>query len=60
MNDKWMESGFMLIQQVAHLAKYQTLKEMESCGLNQIRQEYWLCCEVKADYPKKSLLSAWE
>ena len=33
MNDKWMESGFMLIQQVAHLAKYQTLKEMESCGL---------------------------
>ena len=33
MNDKWMEAGFMLIQQVAHLAKYQTLKEMESCGL---------------------------
>lgn len=33
MNDKWIESGFMLIQQVAHLAKYQTLKEMESCGL---------------------------
>ena len=32
-NNKWMESGFMLIQQVAHLAKYQTLKEMESCGL---------------------------
>ena len=32
MNDKWMEAGFMLIQQVAHLAKYQTLKEMESCG----------------------------
>ena len=30
-NDKWMEAGFMLIQQVAHLAKYQTLKEMESC-----------------------------
>ena len=27
-NDKWMEAGFMLIQQVAHLAKYQTLKEM--------------------------------
>ena len=24
------------------------------------RQEYWLCCEVKEDYPKKSLLSAWE
>ena len=33
MNNKWMESGFMLIHQVAHLAKYQTLKEMESCGL---------------------------
>ena len=58
-NDKWMEAGFMLIQQVAHLAKYQTLKEMESCGLKP-NQEYWLCCEVKVDYPKKSLLSAWE
>ena len=32
-NNKRMESGFMLIQQVAHLTKYQTLKEMESCGL---------------------------
>lgn len=59
MNDKWIESGFMLIQQVAHLAKYQTLKEMESCGLKP-NQAGMLCCEVKADYPKKSLLSAWE
>ena len=33
MNNKWMESGFMLIQQVAHLAKYQTLKEMEGIYL---------------------------
>ena len=32
-NNKWLESSFMLIHQVAHLAKYQTLKEMESCGL---------------------------
>lgn len=32
-NEKWMESSFMLIHQVAHLAKYQALKEMESCGL---------------------------
>lgn len=60
MNDKWMESGFMLIQQVAHLAKYQTLKEMESCGLKPNQAGILLCCEVKADYPKKSLLSAWE
>lgn len=33
MNERWMESSFMLIHQVAHLAKYQALKEMESCGL---------------------------
>lgn len=33
MNERWMESSFMLIHQVAHLAKYQALKEMESYGL---------------------------
>lgn len=33
MHEKWMESSFMLIHQVAHLAKYQALKDMESCGL---------------------------
>lgn len=32
-NEKWMESSFMLIHQMGHLAKYQALKEMESCGL---------------------------
>ena len=33
MRNQWMESCFMLIHQVAHLAKYQSLKDMESCGL---------------------------
>ena len=33
MNNRWMESSFMLIHQVAHLAKYQALKEMEAYGL---------------------------
>lgn len=33
MDGKWMESGFMLIHQVAHLVKYQAVKEMESFHL---------------------------
>lgn len=33
MKRKWMESGFMLIQQVAHLVKYQAMREMESFHL---------------------------
>ena len=50
-NDKWMESGFMLIQQVAHLAKYQTLKEMESCGLkpNQAGQTEYIVKKIKEE-----------
>ncbi|MFR4626851.1 MAG: MarR family winged helix-turn-helix transcriptional regulator [Dorea formicigenerans] len=59
MNDKWMESGFMLIQQVAHLAKYQTLKEMESCGLKPNQAGILVVLRSEGGLSQKSLLSAW-